>query len=89
MYQETFHLKLQKARIEAGYTQEQTAEATGIPRSTLANYERGRTQPDIETLGTLAQFYNVSTDWLIGVNVTPPIRPTPNKKKTQQDCSRL
>lgn len=66
MYRETFSQKLKKAREKTGFTQEETSLETGIPRSTIANYESGRTEPDIENLGTLADFYQVSVDWLIG-----------------------
>lgn len=66
MYKETFSQKLKKAREITGFTQEETSLETGIPRSTLANYEAGRTEPDIENLGILADFYGVSIDWLIG-----------------------
>lgn len=66
MYSETFSQKLVQARKDAGYTQNTVAELIGIKRSTLAGYEIGRTQPDIETLGKLADFYNVSIDWLVG-----------------------
>lgn len=66
MYVETFHLKLAKARKEAGYSQRQVASLLGISKSTIASYEAGRTQPDIETLGKLADFYVVSIDWLVG-----------------------
>lgn len=66
MYQETFPAKLKKARENTGFTQREVAKETHIAQSTLANYETGRTQPDIEKLGALADFYGVSTDWLIG-----------------------
>lgn len=66
MYRESFAKKLIKARKQTGLSQYEVAEETGISRSTLASYETDRTQPDIETLGILADFYNVSTDWLIG-----------------------
>lgn len=66
MYIETFAKKLTQARKDAGYTQRQIAEIIKISKSTIASYETGRTQPDIETLGKLADFYAVSTDWLIG-----------------------
>lgn len=66
MYKETFAQKLKKAREKTGFTQEETAAETKIPRSTLANYESGRNEPDIENIGILADFYNVSVDWLIG-----------------------
>ena len=66
MYFETFPQKLAQARKDAGYTQRQVAELLNMKQATLASYEVGRTQPDIETLGRLADFYAVSTDWLIG-----------------------
>lgn len=66
MYVETFHLKLAKARKNAGYSQREAASLLGISKSTIASYETGRTQPDIESLGILADFYEVSVDWLIG-----------------------
>lgn len=66
MYIETFAQKLIQARKDAGYSQRQIAEFMKISKSTIASYEKGRTQPDIETLGKLADFYEVSTDWLIG-----------------------
>lgn len=66
MYAESFPSRLKKAREEAGYTQAQISKITGIDRTALSKYERGLLQPDIEKIGTLADFYEVSTDWLIG-----------------------
>ncbi|MBR1529746.1 MAG: helix-turn-helix transcriptional regulator [Oscillospiraceae bacterium] len=66
MYIESFAQKLAQARKEAGYTQRQIADIIKISKSTIASYETGRTQPDIETLGKLADFYAVSLDWLVG-----------------------
>lgn len=71
MYQESFASKLVKARENTGFTQREVAKETKIPRSTLANYETGRTQPDIENLGILADFYGVSLDWLVGTRGKP------------------
>lgn len=66
MYAETFPQKLKQARLKTGFTQIEISKETKIPRSTIANYETGRTQPDIESLGILADFYEVSVDWLLG-----------------------
>lgn len=66
MYAESFPSKLKKARKDTGFTQIEIEKELNIPRSTLANWEIGRTQPDIESLGILADFYGVSVDWLIG-----------------------
>lgn len=66
MYPTKFHEKLKQARLEAGYTQQQVATFLHIGRSTLANYEMGRIEPNLETLARLADFYCVSVDWLLG-----------------------
>lgn len=68
MYAESFVSKLQHARKQTGFTQREVSRETGIPQSTLANYETGRTQPDIENLGILADFYNIDLNWLFGTS---------------------
>lgn len=82
MYAEAFPSKLKKARRDTGFTQREVAKEIGIPHSTIANYEIGRTQPDLETLGILADFYEISVDWLLGTKGTvekPHIR-IPDKR---------
>ena len=37
-----------------------------MDRSTLASWEINRREPDIETLCRLADFFQVSVDWLVG-----------------------
>lgn len=44
------------------------AKATGIDQKTLSNYETGKTNPDSFAIVRLAEFFNVSTDFLLGVN---------------------
>ena len=76
MYTEVFAMKLKQARKDAGYTQKQVEELTGIKRVTIASYEIGRTEPDLETLAKLADFYCVSVDWLLGtkgINFNPNV----------------
>ena len=66
MYTETFKEKLTEARKNTGFTQKEVSEELNIPRSTLANYECGRTEPDLETLARLIDFYGINADWLLG-----------------------
>ena len=68
MYKETFPERLKKARKKAEYTQKEVEQETNIPRSTLANYEVGRTQPDIETLGILIDLYNADANKVLGTS---------------------
>ena len=71
MYAETFPSKLKKARENTGFTQREVELETGIKQPTIAGYEIGRTQPDLENLGILADFYQVSVDWLLGTKGFP------------------
>lgn len=66
MYTEHFKDKIKQARLIAGYTQQQVADATGISRQTICRLEKGRREPTLENLGILADFYNVNVDWLLG-----------------------
>lgn len=66
MYKNGFPEKIKKARLDTGFTQREVSQETGIPQSTIAYIELGQREPDIEKLGILADFYNVSVDWLIG-----------------------
>lgn len=40
--------------------------ATGIDQKTLSNYETGKTNPDSYSIMRLAEFFGVSTDYLLG-----------------------
>lgn len=88
MYREIFPDRIKQARQEAGYTQEQVANAIGIARSNIGKYETGKLEPDLEKLAKLAQFYNVSINWMLGVTLEPTIapqqtsRPRPYVEKT-------
>lgn len=66
MYRESFPSKIKKAREETGFTQREVAAEVKLPQSTIAKYETGNLEPSLETLGILADFYNVSVDWLLG-----------------------
>lgn len=66
MYREGFPSKLKQARKETGFTQEEVAKETRIRQSTIAKYETGALEPDLEKLGILADFYEISLDWLLG-----------------------
>ena len=66
MYVEAFAQKLKKAREDTGFTQREVAKELNLKQVTIASYEIGRTQPDIETMGKLIDFYGISADWLLG-----------------------
>lgn len=57
--------KLQRARTKANLTQEQVAEALGVSRQTISNWENEKTYPDILSVITLSDLYQVSLDYLL------------------------
>lgn len=66
MYREVFAQRMKKARAETGFSQREVAEETKIPLSTIAKYETGRLEPDLEKLGIIAEFYKKPADYFIG-----------------------
>ena len=58
--------RLRDLRNSRGYTQRELAELLSIANSTLAMYEIDKREPDNKTLGILADFFNVTTDYLLG-----------------------
>ena len=55
-------------RKDAKQNQTAFADAIGITQSTLSSYESGSTLPSLEVLYTIAEKYNVSTDWILGLS---------------------
>ncbi|MDQ0176044.1 helix-turn-helix domain-containing protein [Bacillus chungangensis] len=47
-------------------TQEEIANSIGVSRARYSHYENNRREPDNETLQKIADFFNVSTDYLLG-----------------------
>ncbi|CAN2247250.1 helix-turn-helix domain-containing protein [Bacillus vallismortis] len=52
-------------RKEKGLSQYELADRLGFSRGKLANYEQGTREPDYETLIKIADFFDVSTDYLL------------------------
>lgn len=59
-------MKLREFREQKGVTQKAVAAAIGCTATVYSRYERGEREPDIATLCTLADYFEVSTDVLIG-----------------------
>lgn len=59
-------LKLKELREKKGLLQKDVANYLKIARNTYSQYEIGAREPDIITLISLADFFDVSVDYLIG-----------------------
>lgn len=55
-----------KLRLSESLTQKDLAEALKIPQSTISKYENGQLEADYENLIKIAEFFNVSIDYLLG-----------------------
>ncbi len=58
--------RLREVRDEKEITQQEVADYLGITRPAYTAYETGNRQPDFDTLTKLANYFNVTTDWLLG-----------------------
>ena len=57
--------RIRELREKTGLRQIDVANVTGIDQKTLSNYETGKTNPDSYALIRLADFFNVSIDYLV------------------------
>ena len=57
--------KIKKSRADAKITQEQAAQALGISRQTISNWENERSYPDIVSVLKMSELYSVSLDYLL------------------------
>ena len=70
---------IRNLRIDNGYTQKQIAEQLGISQNTYSQYENEQRQIPISMLVTLARFYGVSVDYIIGLTDVKSPYPPSNK----------
>lgn len=59
---------IRKLRHDLNLSQEQLAERLGVRFQAVSKWERGETYPDIELLPSIASFFNISVDELLGTN---------------------
>lgn len=64
-------LNLKKLRNIKGLNQKQVADFLGVTRPTYTRYEAGEREPDKHTLNLLADFFDVSIDYLLGRTNSP------------------
>lgn len=61
---------LKKLRSKRGITQKELALTLGVSERTVRKYESGEMQPSTDKLLQLAEFFNVSVDYLLGKSVS-------------------
>lgn len=61
-----FSKRIERLREKEKITQKDLAVKLGIARTTYSGYENGAREPDLETLKKIADYFEVSTDFLVG-----------------------
>ncbi len=63
--------RLKALRTKKNLTQKQLAEKINVTHVSISGYESGNRSPDTDTLQRLADFFEVSTDYLLGRTDVP------------------
>lgn len=78
-----FAENLKELRMRKGVSQEELAKAIFVSVPAISQYENDQNMPSLESLKRIAQFFNVSVDYLIGI--TP--YDTLEEKMNQDYCN--
>ena len=65
--------RLRKLRVNKALYQKDIAKYLGVDRTTYVKYETGVSEPDYATLMKLAEYFKVSTDYLLGKKYIDPL----------------
>ena len=72
-----FQKRLFDLRRQAGLSQEELANLVGVTRQAVQKWEAGASRPDMDNLVSLAEYFQVSLDYLVtGKEAAPPPAPT-------------
>lgn len=80
----TFIDRIKALRKANSCRQSDVAAAINLTRQSYNHYESGKRQPDISTFALIADFFNVSADYLLGRTTTPKAE---NKKTPDANTS--
>lgn len=62
-----FSKNLKELRIEKGLSQQELAQIFNVTQSTVAKWESGDREPNFSILIELSNYFNISTDILLGI----------------------
>ena len=83
--------RLRQARLQAGYSQQNIADALNVNRATYTYYETGKTTPDPVTLGRIARICGAPIEFFFEEEPVAPLLLTDRErcpKKAMPDPSR-
>lgn len=62
-----FGERLLDLRLEKGLSQKELAKKLGVNQAAISKWEAGQRQTDFETIMLIAEFFKVTTDYLLGL----------------------
>lgn len=83
-------MRLITLRLEKNITQKELADALGIDKTLISQYEGEIIKPDYETVERLAEYFGVTIDYLCGnaeipVEIKPPVKENAREEITSVD----
>lgn len=67
-------MRLKELRKSHKLTQQKLADKVGLSRSAISMYETDNSEPDINILTKFADFFNVSVDYLLGIEKSNAVK---------------
>lgn len=69
--------RIKELRVTKGLTQEELGNILNVQKAAISKYENGRAEPSVDILRKMTSFFNVSSDYLLGISelVQPPAAP--------------
>jgi len=67
--------RLKSLRVQNNVTQQKVADALGVTVGNVQKFEYGTAKPKLENVIKLADFFNVSLDYLVGRTDNPKVNP--------------
>ncbi len=88
---EVIIMRLRELREQKGLNQKEFAALIGVPANTYNQWEKEKRSPDYEMLSQIANFYDVSVDYLLGRTDNPeqmriPAEDEPSKLTKLQEA---
>lgn len=69
----SFSERMKELRLANGMTQAAVGKIIGVRQDSVSIYERGRNYPEVRNLIILADYFNVSIDYLVGRTDNPEV----------------
>lgn len=81
--------RIRELRINADKSQAELADIIGVNKQAISQYERGVRYPRPEIMEALTDYFNVSTEYLMGKSEVSPLLISPDERRFLDAYRRL